>query len=204
MTLSNANKIRISILMALAIAEIVGLLHFYGQPKLIAFIILSLAGILLIIPLLWLEYIQRRGISYFSFLAGIWMSAALTAGWNEGGQFERLLTRPLIAGLPIIVAIAILRKLICPIDIDQQEEFLKAIRAEDNRLGRILKNTVGLVACIMLMGHMGSQRASVLWTIPLAIPIAWFTWRVIFHLFLGQRIGDEENVPVEISNSGGA
>jgi hypothetical protein len=204
MKFSNADEIRISILMALIIGETVGLLHFYGQPTFSQFIILSLAGITLTIPLLWLEWIQRRGVSYFGIFFAIWCYAAMTAWWNEGGQFERMFDRVLIVGLPIWIMVKVLRKLLRPLDLDQQEAFLITNRAEDKRIGRIARNTVGLIACLLLSLGMVSGRASALWTIPLSLPVIWFTWRIIFHLFYDQQISVDEKVRSDVvTDSGG-
>jgi fumarate reductase subunit C len=197
MKVSNTDEIRISILMALAISEIVGLLHFYRQPMFAQFVIHSLAGILLIIPLLWIEYIQRRGISYFSVLFSIGVCTGMTASWNEGSSIEHLFVRPLIVGLPILVTTKLLRKLLRPIDIDQQETFLNTIRDEDVRAARVAGNTVGLLACIFLTAFMGPGRASLLWAIPLVIPAAWFAWRLILHLFIKRESRNEANVFIE-------
>ena len=200
MKLSNADELRISILLALAIGEVVGFLHFYGKPNFTEFVIVSLAGILLTIPVLWIESIQRRGVSVFSVLASIWFCAAMTAFWKEANLFERLL----IAGLPLLTATGFLRKLLRPVDIDQQEAFLKIVRTEDKRLGRIARNTVGLFTCIILMAFVGPHGAPELWVIPLAIPITWFAWRIIFHLFIGQQSGVDANDPIEALTEQGA
>jgi len=186
MKLSNADEIRISILMALAIGEIVGLFHFFGQPTFIAFFIHSLAGILIIIPLLWLEWIQWRGVSYFSVLYAICVCTAMTAGWNEGTPFEHLVARPLIVGLPIMVTIKFLRKLLRPIDTDQQDTFLKNIRPEDNWLGRITRHIVGLFTCILFLAYLLIRHKSILWAVPLVIPSVWFAWRLFIHLFINK------------------
>jgi hypothetical protein len=204
MKLSNTDEIRISILMALAIGEVVGLLHFYGQPTFAQLVIHSLAGILLIIPLLWIEYIQRRGISYFSVLFSIGVCTGMTASWNEGSSLEHLFVRPLIVGLPILVTTKLLRKLLRPIDTDQQETFLNTIRDEDVRIARVSRNTIGLLACIFLTAFMGPGRASLLWAIPLVIPAAWFAWRLILHLFLRQNDSADMNDPTgTLINQGG-
>jgi hypothetical protein len=200
MKLSNADEIRISILLALAVGEVVGFLHFYGQPSFTDFIIVSLSGILLTIPMLWIEWIQRSGISIFSVLASILFCAAFAFGWNKANLFERLA----IAVIPLLIIIRAFRKLNRHIDTDQQEAFIKTIRAEDNRLGRITRNTVGLTTCILLTVGIGSGHTSALWAIPLAIPITWFAWRIIVHLFLQQQGKLDTNDPIEtLTDQGG-
>jgi hypothetical protein len=194
MQLSNKTEIRISILLALAIAETVGLLHFYGQPTFTLFIASSLMGIILIVPLLWIEWMQRRGISYFHVFIAIGICVLAIRCWNEGGVFYRLAG----LGLALLFAIRILRRMLHHVDVDQQEMYLKAIGAEDKRLGSITGSTAGLVISIFLTLGIGSGHASVLWAVPLAIPISWFTWRLIIHLFFEKQNSVDLNDPTEI------
>jgi hypothetical protein len=64
MTELSIEKIRIPIMAALAIGEIIGLIHFDGHPVFIQFIVLSIVGLLLIVPLLWMDVMRQLKIPY--------------------------------------------------------------------------------------------------------------------------------------------
>jgi hypothetical protein len=57
-------KVRIPILVALVVCEAGGLYHFLHQPNLFQFIVVCLAGNLLIAALLWRDVMRRARISY--------------------------------------------------------------------------------------------------------------------------------------------
>jgi hypothetical protein len=84
MKLPTIVKIRIPILLALAIGEAVGLLHFYGQPKFFQFIVLSLAGIMLIVPLLWLDFMRRLEVPYSALILIPAAFLGIASSWKHG------------------------------------------------------------------------------------------------------------------------
>lgn len=52
--------IRKSILIALATAEVCGLIHFYQRPQFLVFAVLSLEGILFLVPVLWFDRLRLQ------------------------------------------------------------------------------------------------------------------------------------------------
>ena len=86
MTLPTVAKLRIPITLAIAIGEVVGILYFYRQPKFFQFVVLSLLGIMLATPLLWLDFMQRIKVKYFEFF---WIPLCFTwtaNTWKDGNR----------------------------------------------------------------------------------------------------------------------
>ena len=68
MKLPSIAKIRIPILLVLAVGEIVGLAYFYGQPMFTKFLVLSLAFFMILIPILWFKLAKCIDGSFLIFI----------------------------------------------------------------------------------------------------------------------------------------
>jgi hypothetical protein len=83
-------KLRIPILLALAVAEALGLFYYHGQPWFNMFFVLSTVALMLLVPLLWLEVLRRYNVRYsrmvlfpaaFLGLYNAWKSHESVMGW---------------------------------------------------------------------------------------------------------------------------
>jgi hypothetical protein len=86
MKLTSIVKFRIVILLALSVGEVFGLLHFYGQSEFTSFILFSLGGIMLIVPLLWLEVMRRFKVNYYQLVLIPIAILGITNSWNHGDR----------------------------------------------------------------------------------------------------------------------
>jgi hypothetical protein len=90
MKLPTITKVRIPVLLALAVAEAFGLLHFYGQRSFVNFVFLSLSGILLINTLLLTDWVWTKQRKYRVAVIAFPMIAVLVAlrYWNAGDHIS--------------------------------------------------------------------------------------------------------------------
>jgi len=89
MKLPTIAKFRILILFALAVCEVIGLLHFYGQPAIFRFIGFSTAVIMLVFPLLWLDIMGCIDVNYLEFISTPLLIVAISIPLkNEVNGFE--------------------------------------------------------------------------------------------------------------------
>jgi hypothetical protein len=167
MKLPCITKIRIPILVALAIGEIVGLFHFYGLPDFVQFVILSLEGIFLTFPLLWADLLLRRGVDGFNIfialLSGasiILMSQLTFRTGNTGDKIDSIG----IVGVIFFMATVILFKMLRP------------------HYGPITRYTLTFFGYIILFAWACSSHISMQWKIAVALPLSWFAWRTNFNI----------------------
>src|SRR6266496_3227381 len=69
--------------------ETVYLLRFYGYPISAPVIILSLEGLFLAIPLLWINWLRRRGVFFYTLLA-LGFTGAAVADWIRSEPISAL------------------------------------------------------------------------------------------------------------------
>jgi hypothetical protein len=167
MRLSSSGGVRVLFLLALAIGEIVGLLHFYRQQTFIPFVVLSMEGILLTLPLLWLTSLRRRGVPGFDIFIGVWsgicaigLSQLALRTWDRGDKVDALAC----AGVSLFMAIVILLKLLHP------------------RNSPVAKDAVTFFGYLVILAWAWVSNISTQWKIVVALPLAWFGWRLIFHI----------------------
>jgi hypothetical protein len=208
MKLPSIPAIRIPILVVLAACEIAGIAYFHsrlvhhqshGQRDFAEFIALSVMGIVLIVPLLWIDWIRRRGIRYFQvFLVSLCVISFLDA-WNNGQEaYLRIWAGFLFVGL-VLMSIKMLR----PVGKEQQEANLAAIKSGSKELSPVAKYTVLLITWFTLMAWAWSQPqdAIPLWIeILLAPPTLWFAWRLTFHLLKMKRTTADADLRSERGN----
>jgi hypothetical protein len=76
-------KLRIPILLALAVAEALGLFYFHGQPWFNMFFVLSTVALMLLVPLLWLEVLRRYNVRYARTVLFPAAFLGLTNSWRQ-------------------------------------------------------------------------------------------------------------------------
>lgn len=160
-------KFRIPILLTLAIAEALGLLHFYGQQGFSQFAVLSLEGMLLTIPLLWVESLRQRGVPSFdiliAILAGICAILQSKLALNEWASGEQTRAQA-YAMVTLFIILVILLKLLFP------------------HCGHFGADAITFLSFLVAVTWSWSHRSSVLWIASTALVLLLFAWRITFHL----------------------
>jgi hypothetical protein len=201
MNLPAIAKVRIPILVAIAIAEVVGFAYFSanrlqhpnGQTWFSLFVFTSLVGVPLTVPLLWLDWMRRRGVVYYLVFLVVAFSLFAFTSWTRDERIYAFL----FGGMSLVGVTKILIRLLRPVTWAQQEENLAAIRAEQNELGPITKYTVALTVWVALTAWSWSQAKHPipLWAaIPIALPSVWFAWRLAYHVLNRKEISGDTNV----------
>jgi hypothetical protein len=105
MKLPSIAIVRVPILLALAIGEAAGLLYFYGHSKFFQLVVLSLTGIMFIVPLLWLEAMRRFKVSYSMAILIPAAFLGLANSWKHGDTaYAVLWTFLLLIDIAIILS----------------------------------------------------------------------------------------------------
>jgi hypothetical protein len=104
-------KLRLTILFATAVAETVSLYLCYGQRCFIPFLLFSLWAISLALPLLWIDWIRQRGVSYSDIFPTIMAGFMAIGDWQDGAHITSRILAVLFAALFILGAIFIPLKL---------------------------------------------------------------------------------------------
>jgi len=187
MNQSTMAVIRVLVLLALAVGEAMGLLHYSAQPMFPEFISLSAWLIFLVVPLLWIGRFWQHGVSYLHVaivsVFGYW---ALN-GWLGAERMYSLLA----AAAFLVGVINVIRKMIRPVDRHAQAAHFQAMKQADVALFLVAGNTAGLLACFVCWAKMWSVADLKAWSFLLVVPALWFGWRVVFRLFFARRAGDE-------------
>jgi hypothetical protein len=167
MKLPTLAKLRFPILIVLAICEAIGLRYFYRTAEFRNFAILSLDGLVLTIPLLWIDSLRRRGLSGFNIfiavLAGINSVVLLRSALNYWDRGEKALA-VVSAEAALFIAIVILFKLIFP------------------GAGLIAKDAIAFIGYSVMVVWIWPSNAYIQWKVVSLIPLLWFAWRVVFHI----------------------
>ncbi len=77
-------RVRIPILVALAIGETIGLIHYFGRWNFTQFLAMSSFLAFLIVPLLWLEFIRQIKASFPIFFLTPLTFISLANSWRGG------------------------------------------------------------------------------------------------------------------------
>jgi hypothetical protein len=189
----NFARIRISVVAALIAAVTIGLIEFDGRPKFHDFPVLSVGMLVFVIPLLWIDWFWRHDISIIHIgIASVVGSDALGC-WSGGNRRDACF----LAVLFLAMWAALIRRAIRPLDEDRQQENLEFLKAEDIRCFHVLSNTVGLLACFTGSALLWRDPKSTGWAILLLLPMVWFGWRVMWHLFIRPRSLNRRNGSAE-------
>ena len=104
MKLQPLAKIRIPILLVMTAGEIYGLLYFYGSPKFFHFIVVSVSAIVWILPLFFLDFMNRIDVKYNNLLpiqlGVVWFPYSLK---HEGRLLVMIWAFVILAGLTSIL-----------------------------------------------------------------------------------------------------
>jgi len=182
-------KFRIPILIALAIGEAFGLLHFHGQRGFNQFAVFSLQGVFVIALPMWFNSLRQRGVPGFDIVIAT-VAGALVIGecgialnlWeraDKAGTFASV-------GLSIFITATILFKLIRP------------------RHDSVIRDALLLFAYAILVMWVWMRYTSILWLVVVTLPSLWSVWRVIFHIRnRHESSGDTNDSSSAVTNQGG-
>jgi len=189
-------KMRIPLLLALACSEIAAIFIVHGQPGFHVFLAASLAVVLLILPILWIQEIWRRNISYFVvvfFVLGValWLCDLLVGRGLSQAPLSLLFVSLLILGL--------IRKGHRHSK-DYSEEQYRIRKAEDIRFFWVFVDLAGIVSCFVYLAyHPDGKWAN------LSLPIAFlFLCGTVYCLFIKRTdIGSSNDSSREGLDRGG-
>jgi hypothetical protein len=196
MKLPSITKIRIPILLALACGETTLIFHLCGHPGSYGFVAASLAVMLLILPLFWIQELWRRNISYFVVvfcaLGGALFIADLLV-------VRRLTPDPLNLLLVSLVIFGLLGKNRQQSK-DFAEEQYQIRKAEDIRFFWVCINLVGILSCFIYLAYYPDGK----WA-EAALPVAFlFLCGMVYCLFIKQtHIGSGSDSGQDKLDSGG-
>ena len=197
MKLPSIAKIRIPITIAIAIGEIAALIYFYekfmlhpayGGRALIGFLLLSLMSIGLIVPYLWNDWLQRRGIQYFEVVIVVALGPGSVISFTHGNLFRGILS----ATISLVCMIAILPRLLRPVSIHGREINTRTTEAEGNNPSqRTIHRPAGKYFGMLLIWFIFVELSSShvkgpipFWIMTLyVLPAIWLVWQVIYQLF---------------------
>jgi membrane protein YdbS with pleckstrin-like domain len=178
MRIASIQKIRIPLLLALACSELAAIFILRGQPSFRVFVAASIAVVLLIVPLLWIQEIWRRNITYFVFVPPA-VAVSLVID-------ELLLGRGLghapWSMLFIPFAILISTKRDNPRSNEPSEEQYRVRRAEDIRFFWVCANIAGIVTCFVYLAHLHDEK----WISLILFIALLFLCGIVYFLFVYQ------------------
>jgi hypothetical protein len=124
MKLTTVAKVRIKVMLALAICEAIGIFYFYARPSLVEFAFLSLLVVSFITGLLWANWKRRPGIVAVGTL--IWPCFCLMGlrCWSVGDHVSGMA----LAGIPLLSVLREYWALVLrpnPWSIEKQEMFFE-------------------------------------------------------------------------------
>ncbi len=139
---------RILVLAGLAIMQIGLIYQFFLHRNLVSFLVASSIVILLAATFYWIGWLVRHGVTNFEICILIGAGAFAMILWHDG---NRVLSFA-VACAGLFFAMILLRRLLRPVDIDQQEANLSAYRAEANSLSPFQRYYLALIAYAILGG----------------------------------------------------
>jgi hypothetical protein len=201
MKLSGRINSRGAILAGLAATEAYFLYRFLQRHDVEVFLFISTAIILLFATFYWIGWLMRRRVTNFHVCMIIGAGAAASICWHKG---DRILSIG-IAGAGIFFSMILLRRILLPIDMDQQEKNLRDYRKEANGLMPITRNALNLLFFLVLGIVLWAQdrfpivpSACVLLILPL-----WYAGKLIYRFFYTDWTSDDEGSFVEGDNNQG-
>jgi hypothetical protein len=133
---------RNAILAGLIIAETFFIYHYFHHHNLELFSFMTTAIVLLFVTFYWFGWLVRRRVTNFEVCVVIGIGAWALDSWHKGDRALSII----VASAGIFFVMILLRRLLSPIDIDQQEVNLSAYRAEANSLSPIKRHTLSIIA----------------------------------------------------------
>jgi hypothetical protein len=154
MRIASIQKIRIPLLIALACSELAAIFILHGQPSFRVFLATSIAVVLLIVPLLWIQEIWQRNMTYFVFVppavaVSLVIDELLLGRWLGHAPWNMLF-------IPFAILISIKRE--NPRRNEPWEEQYQVRKAEDIRFFWVCANIAGIVTCFIYLAHLHDER----------------------------------------------
>ncbi|MGA9670888.1 MAG: hypothetical protein WBQ94_16885 [Terracidiphilus sp.] len=194
MKLSGKDGSRIAILAGLAASEFYFIYRFFQQRDFELFLFASFAIVLLFATFYRIEWLVRRRVNNFHVCMVIGAGAGALTYWHKG---NRILSVG-IAAAGIFFSMVLLRRLLRPLNQDQQEANLSAYRAEANSLDPVTRDALSLLSAMALgaffWAHNGfsvAPSASVWLILPL-----WYAGKLIYRALGEKKKSGNESAPI--------
>ena len=196
MKISAIQKVRIPLFLALACGEIAAIYILRGQPGFRVFLVVSLTVTLLILPLLWIQEIWRRNISYFVVALFALGATLFAADLLDGRRPSRAPLNLLFVGFLIVGLIRNSRRRTNQLS----EEQYQIRKAEDIRFFWVCINLAGMLSCFIYLAYRPDGK----WA-SLPLPVAFlFLCGVVYCLFIKRtHIGSGVDSSQDKFDSGG-
>ncbi|MGD0095998.1 MAG: hypothetical protein ABSB60_05850 [Terracidiphilus sp.] len=176
-------RLRIPILLALALGEVLGLLHFYGQHGFAKFVVFSLQGVYVVTLPMWFGSLRRRGVPGFDILIAVVAGAAAIGGcgiarnvWALGDKADASGS----VGVSVFIAGTIVFKLLRP------------------RHASAVREALLFLAYATLVMWLWVRNTSTPWKAVSLLPLLWFAWRVVFHILNRHKSSGDTNSSSEV------
>jgi hypothetical protein len=189
---------RILILAGLAVTEIYFIYHYFQQRNFENFLFVSTAIILLFATFYWITWLVRRRVTNFHVCMIIGAGALALIYWHKGNRILSIA----VAAAGIIFAMILLRRMIRPTSMDQQEKNLRDYRKEAKSLMPITRDALNLLFFIAIGVCLWAQdgfpfvlSACVLLILPL-----WYVGKLIYRFISGNWTSDDEISSIEGDN----
>ncbi|MGA2216717.1 MAG: hypothetical protein ABSG51_01435 [Terracidiphilus sp.] len=176
---------RTMLLVGLAIIQTDLIYEFCVHRNLVSFLVISSFVILLAATLYWIGWLVRHGVTNFEVCMVIGAGAFAMVLWHDG---NRVLSIAVACG-GLFFAMMLLRRLLRPVDIDQQEANLSAYRAEANSVSPVKRRYLALIAYAILGVLVWAMNGFVFprYAYFLFFLAFWDTTMLAYHFVKGQR-----------------
>jgi hypothetical protein len=192
---------RIVLLVGLAATQAVLVYDCWVHRNLEGFIVASLLLSPLAAAVYWIGWLVRHGVTNFEVCMVLGVGALAMVFWHDKNRVLSIS----VACAGLIFATILLRRLLRPIDVDQQEANLRDYRKEANSLMPITRDALNLLCFLALGVCLWAQdrfpivpSAFVLLILPL-----WYASKIIYRCSHGDWTSDDENAPAEADNDRG-
>jgi len=192
---------RIVLLVGLAIIQASLVYDFCLRRNLEGFLIASSIIIILFATLYWIRWLVRHGVTNFEVCMVIGGGVIALNFWHDGNRILGIASA--CAGL--FFAIILLRRLLLPVGIDQQEANLSAYRAEANSLSPIKRHSSALIAYAILGGVVWAINGFVFprYANFLFILAIWDASMLTYNIVKSKRTKTTGNPAIESTNETG-
>jgi hypothetical protein len=203
MKLASITKIRIPILLALIVGEIVGLVHFYRTPNFVLFALITLFGTALTASYLWIEWFveQRINKQNLMFFYPFWVMFGIHE-FVRGEVFMIILWIILF----LIVISQVIIRLIYPLKTNVNQTEDKGI-VYGFTGAEILFAVIFMLSLFLMMWNIlvQNRHISFIWSFPFVIPLIVIIWIYFSFRIELKRINQTGNLSIlnNDNNQGG-
>ncbi len=192
---------RIVLLVGLAIMQASLVYDFCLYRNLEFFLIISSIVLTLMATIYWIGWLVRRGVSNFEVCVVIGGGVIALNFWRQGYNILSIV----FAGATIFFAMILLRRLLLPVEVDQQEANLSEYRAEANSLSPIKRHSLALIVYGFFGGVVWVSNGFVFprYANFLFILALWNVSMLIYNIAKSKRTKTTGNPTIESTNETG-